>query len=157
MSLVCLLFINLEKTFWCNCFRSLSLDKTHFLKSSRSRMFFKISVLKNFAMFTGKHLCWSLFLKNIQAWRPATLLKRYSNIVIFLWNFRNTFKKASGGKMNTSGGCFWMNGVTLWYVLAIQCLLRFIACVMLLSFLSFCIIFLIDSATFWFWGTFANT
>ena len=24
-------------------------------------MFFKISVLKNFAIFTGKHLCWDLF------------------------------------------------------------------------------------------------
>ena len=26
-------------------------------------MFFKIGVLKNFAIFTGKHLCWSLFNK----------------------------------------------------------------------------------------------
>ena len=25
-------------------------------------MFYKIGVLKNFADFTGKHLCWSLFL-----------------------------------------------------------------------------------------------
>ena len=31
-------------------------------KSSRSQMFFKIDVLKNLAMFTGKHLCWSYFL-----------------------------------------------------------------------------------------------
>ena len=30
-------------------------------------MFFKIVVLKNFAIFTGKHLCWSLFLINLQA------------------------------------------------------------------------------------------
>ena len=29
-------------------------------RSSRSQMFFKIGVLKNFATFTGKHLCWSL-------------------------------------------------------------------------------------------------
>ena len=29
---------------------------------SRSYMFFKIGVLKNFAMFTGKHPCESLFL-----------------------------------------------------------------------------------------------
>ena len=27
-------------------------------------MFFKIGVLKNFANFTGKHLCWSLSLSN---------------------------------------------------------------------------------------------
>ena len=31
-------------------------------KSSRLQLFFKIGVLKNFAIFTGKHLCWSLFL-----------------------------------------------------------------------------------------------
>ena len=29
-------------------------------RSSRSQMFFKIGVLKKFAIFTGKHLCWSL-------------------------------------------------------------------------------------------------
>ena len=31
-------------------------------KSSRLQMFFKIDVLKNLAMFTGKHLYWSYFL-----------------------------------------------------------------------------------------------
>ena len=31
------------------------------LRSSRSQMFFKIGALKNFAIFTGKHLCWVLF------------------------------------------------------------------------------------------------
>ena len=30
-------------------------------RSSRSQMFCKIGNLRNFAMFTGKHLCWSLF------------------------------------------------------------------------------------------------
>ena len=29
---------------------------------SRQQIFFKIGVLKNFAIFTEKHLCWSLFL-----------------------------------------------------------------------------------------------
>ena len=33
--------------------------------------------LKYFTIFTGKHLCWSLFLIKLQAWRP--LLKRDSN------------------------------------------------------------------------------
>ena len=33
-------------------------------------------VLKNFANFTGKHLCWSLFFTKLQAFRPATLLKK---------------------------------------------------------------------------------
>ena len=36
-------------------------------RSSRSQMFFKIGVLKNFAIFTGRHLFWSLFLIKLQA------------------------------------------------------------------------------------------
>ena len=38
-------------------------------------MFFRIGILKNFANFIGKHLCWSFFLMKLQALRPATLLK----------------------------------------------------------------------------------
>ena len=53
--------------------------------SSHQRDSVKKGVLKNFAVFTGKHLCWSLFLKKLQAWRPATLLKRGSNTGVFLW------------------------------------------------------------------------
>ena len=36
-------------------------------RSSRSQMFFKIGALKTFTNFTGKHLCWSLFLIKFQA------------------------------------------------------------------------------------------
>ena len=39
---------------------TLSADPTH--RSSRSQMFLKIADLKNFAIFTGIHECWSLFL-----------------------------------------------------------------------------------------------
>ena len=42
-------------------------------------MFFEICSLKNFAIFTGKHLCWGLFLIKLQAFRPAIFLKRDSN------------------------------------------------------------------------------
>ena len=34
------------------------------------------AVLRNFAKFTGKHLCHSLFLNKVVGLRPATLLKR---------------------------------------------------------------------------------
>ena len=57
-------------------------------RSSRSRMFFKIGVLKNFAIFTGKYLCWSLFLIKLQTLEPATLLIRDPNTAVFLWNLR---------------------------------------------------------------------
>ena len=36
-------------------------------RSSRLQIFLKKGILKSFANFTGKHLCWSLFLKNLQA------------------------------------------------------------------------------------------
>ena len=37
-----------------------------------------VAVLKNFTNVTEKHLCWSLFFAKLQAFRPATLLKRDS-------------------------------------------------------------------------------
>ena len=42
----------------------------------RSQMFSKTGVLKNFAIFTGKNLCWSLLLIKFQDWRPAFLFKK---------------------------------------------------------------------------------
>ena len=36
---------------------------------SRLQMFIKILVLKNFVIFTGKSMCWSLFLIKLQAFR----------------------------------------------------------------------------------------
>ena len=47
-------------------------------------MFFKIGVLKNFAIIKGKHLNWSLSLIKFQAFRPATLFKGDSNTDVFL-------------------------------------------------------------------------
>ena len=62
------------------------------------QMFFKTGVLKNFAIFTGKHHWWSLFLIKLQDWRSAfslikTLQHRCNPTNIakfvkmdFLWN-----------------------------------------------------------------------
>ena len=47
-------------------------------------VFFKKVVLKHFANFTGKHLCWDLFFTKLQALSPATLLKKDSNTGVFL-------------------------------------------------------------------------
>ena len=63
-------------------------------RCSCSQPFFKIGVLKNFAIFKEKHLCWSLFVIKLQAWRPAPLLKRASNKVFsceYCENFKNGF------------------------------------------------------------------
>ena len=54
-------------------------------------MFHKKSVLKNFAIFTGKGLRWSLFIIKLQTFWPATLLKGDSNTGVFLLqNFCDT-------------------------------------------------------------------
>ena len=62
----------------CKIFREVNLNPITFtflnfisghsfilIRSSRSQMFFKIGVLKNFTLFTGKHLCWSLFCNKV--------------------------------------------------------------------------------------------
>ena len=65
-------------------------------RSSRTQMFFKTGVIRNFTIFAWKRLRWSLFLVRLQAFWPATLfqprLKRDFNTgdsceknVKFLW------------------------------------------------------------------------
>ena len=49
----------------------------------------KKGVFRNFASFTVKQLCWSLFLIELQTFRPAALLKRDYNTNVFLWNLQN--------------------------------------------------------------------
>ena len=50
--------------------------------------------MKNYTKFTGKYLCWSLFLMNIQDLKPAPLLKSDYSKDVFLWLckvFKNTY------------------------------------------------------------------
>ena len=58
-------------------------------RSSHRKCSMKNAVLKSFATFTGKHLCWSLFLIRLQTLRPASLLKRDSNRGFSLRMLRN--------------------------------------------------------------------
>ena len=64
-------------------------------RNSHRRCSVKKNVLRNFAKFTGKHLCQSLFLNKVADLRPATLLKKRLWQRCFLvwisWNFQNTF------------------------------------------------------------------
>ena len=72
-------------------------QKTAVSRSRCSQMFFKMDVLKNFANFIGKHLCWSLFLIKLQAWRPVGLQCYEEEIPTQLFTceiweiFKNTF------------------------------------------------------------------
>ena len=63
-------------------------------RSSRFQMFFKISVLKSFAIFSKMHLCWSVFLNNLQAEGLQLYLKKSPTQVFFCEVceiFENTF------------------------------------------------------------------
>ena len=51
-------------------------------RSSHRRWSVRKGVLRNFAKFTGKHLCQSLFFNKVEGLRAATLLKK--NFVKFL-------------------------------------------------------------------------
>ena len=66
-------------------------------------MFFKIGVLKKFAIFTGKHLCWSPFL--LKLWTQAcNFNKKKTPTQVFTCEYceisENSFLQ------NSSGGCF---------------------------------------------------
>ena len=60
-------------------------------RSSHSRMFYKIGALKDFANFTGKHLCWSVFLITLQTWGLQLFKKRLYHMW-FPSNFAKIFQ-----------------------------------------------------------------
>ena len=62
--------------------------------NSRSQMFFETGALKNFAIFTGKHLCWSLFLIRLKDWRPAFPLEKRLQHSCFSVNIAKCLKAA---------------------------------------------------------------
>ena len=82
------------------------LSKSRSDRSSRPEVFCKNGVLRNFAKFTRKHLCQSLFFNKIAGLRPAILLKRDSGTGVFLWVLWNFEEHLFS--QNTSGGCFWL-------------------------------------------------
>ena len=62
-------------------------------RSSRLHTLFKVDVLKNFIIFIGELLCWSLFLIKLQVFRPSTLMdaygsrlksRKYRNLILLL-------------------------------------------------------------------------
>ena len=60
-------------------------------------MFSRIGVLKNFEMFTGKHMCWSL--------KACNFIKKKLQHTCFSVKFAKFLRTPS--LQNTSGGCFW--------------------------------------------------
>ena len=74
-------------------------------------MFFKIAVLKHFAMLTWKHLCWSLdvsFLINVVGLKACNFIKKRLQHRFFLINIAKFLRTVF--LQNTSGGCFYTHG-----------------------------------------------
>ena len=46
------------------------------LRSSHPEVFYKKAVFRNFAIFTGKHLCWSLFFKKLAFCQACNFTKK---------------------------------------------------------------------------------
>ena len=61
-------------------------------RSSHQRCSIKKLVLKNFRKFTGKHLCWSIFLINEEGLKACNFIKKRLQHRYFLLNFCDIFK-----------------------------------------------------------------
>ena len=59
------------------------------IRGSRPELFCKKDVLRNFAKFTGKHLCQSLVFNKVATLRPANLLEKS----LWHWYFHVNFVK----------------------------------------------------------------
>ena len=60
-------------------------------KSNHSQMFFKVGALKNFAIVTGKCLCWSLFLINSQVYNFKKKRFQHRSFPVNIAKFLRTF------------------------------------------------------------------
>ena len=80
--------------------------QSSYSRSSYPEMFYKTDVLKNFAKFTGKHLCQTLFFSKV------TLLKKRLWYRCFPVSFAKFLRTAFS--TNTSGGCACYSSEQLW-------------------------------------------
>ena len=131
-------------------------------------MYFRIGVLKNFAMFTGKHLCWSLFFNKYAGLKACNFIKKRLQHKFFPVKFakflRTPFFTEHVRWMlleishELSLYCIWEQWMVLfcgtyWLPSVYFTLLRVFR---FFLFLSFFLTFFVDSTTFWFWGKFVN-
>ena len=73
------------------------------LRNSHQRSSMKKGVLKNFAKFTGKHLCRSLFFNKVTGLSPAAMLIKETLVQVFSCEFckisENTFLQNTSGRL----------------------------------------------------------
>ena len=90
------------------------------LDSCLSKAVCKKGVLENFAKFTGKHLCQSLFFYKVAVLRPATLLKKRPWHMCFPVNFEKFLRTPFFTGVENVKNAFLKNHlkeiVLLWYL-----------------------------------------
>ena len=74
-------------------------------RAATERCSIKIGVIKNFAKFSGKHLCRDLFFNKVAGLKPGTLLKKRLRHSCFPGNFAKFLRTAF--LKNTLGDWFW--------------------------------------------------
>ena len=91
------------KDFWKCVTMTLKNLEIAIIRSSHQRCSVRKGVLRNFAKFTGKHLCQSLFFNKVAGLRPATLLKKRLWHRFFTVNFaeflRVLFLQSTSGRL----------------------------------------------------------
>ena len=81
-------------------------------RSSRLEVFCKKGAVRNFAKYTGKHLCQSLFFNKALGLRPVTLLKKR----LWRWCFSVSFAKFLRTPFHTERLWWLLLGITqFWY------------------------------------------
>ena len=74
-NILCMFLIKIKSTCGCKISeQTLQLTLLHWgstVRSSHQSCSLKKAILKHFAIFTGKHLCWGLFLIRLQVFRPS--------------------------------------------------------------------------------------
>ena len=100
-------------------------SRVSFLESLQNQnqppeVFCKKAVLKNFAIFTWKRLCWSLFLIKLQAWRPAAWACSYIKKRLHHRCFPKFFNKFSKLFTHFTPQCYLLqktkvSGKSIWF------------------------------------------
>ena len=86
--------------------------ETHVNRSSHRRCSLKTAVLKNFAIFTGKRLCWSFFNK-VVGQKARNFIKKRLQHSCFLWILRKFLKHVFG--RTSAKCCFCVNIMAISY------------------------------------------
>ena len=71
-------------------------------KTSYRRYSIKKAVLKNFAIFLGKHLSWGLFLIKLQGWGACNFIKKRLRLRCFPFNIAKFLRTPANGWMGSS-------------------------------------------------------